>query len=387
MRILITVAVQFILIQCTLSQSIAFENGTWESALKKAKQEDKIIFVDAYTTWCGPCKMMAKNVFTDNDVARFYNDQFVNMKIDMEKGEGLLFARAYDVEAYPTFLFIDARGEIAHKGLGYMNPKRFIAFGEEATDEENRLGTLESRYKKGERDPAFLKKYAIALKKAYDDRSSEIAELYLESQEDWTSADNAVFIIDMASDQPDSKTYQFLVENRDQLAAHGDIDKIDQKLKIGVMRQIQYDNMNLEKQEAHFNTIFGGKGAEYFAEYNMKKYSRMRDEKMTKKYLETTTHYINSFNITDWRVLNSAAWNFYENTDDNELLEHACNWALTSVTQDSNSMNNDTVAALYYKLGKKKKAKHFAEESIRLAMENDEDYTETEKLLEKINNL
>ena len=385
MKYLLSILLLALLIQISLAQSIAFENGNWEAALKKAKQEDKIIFVDAYTTWCGPCKMMAKNVFTNEQVAAYYNEHFINMKIDMEKDEGILFARAYGVQAYPTFLFIDEGGDIAHKGLGYMSPERFIAFGEAASDEENRFGTLEAAYKNGERDPAFLKKYSIALKNTYDERASDIAEAYLESQEDWTSEANAQFVIDMASDQPKSKSYQFLVENRDQLSIHGDIDKIDEKLKIGVMRHIQYDNMNLDEQKSHFESIFGPKGQQYFEEYNMKKYSRMLDDVMTKKYFETTTNYLTTYDITDWRVLNSAAWNFFENTDDKILLQKACQWALSSIDQDSNYMNNDTAAALYFKLGKKKKATHYAEEAIRLAKENDQDYSETNKLLDKIN--
>ena len=63
---------------------IDFFHGTWEEALEKAKKEDKLIFVDAYTTWCGPCKRMSKQVFPQDAVGEFYNKNFVSMKIDME---------------------------------------------------------------------------------------------------------------------------------------------------------------------------------------------------------------------------------------------------------------------------------------------------------------
>jgi thiol:disulfide interchange protein len=65
---------------------IKFESGTWSQIKAKAKAENKLIFLDAYTTWCGPCKWMARNVFTNDTVAQFYNATFVNAKIDMEAG-------------------------------------------------------------------------------------------------------------------------------------------------------------------------------------------------------------------------------------------------------------------------------------------------------------
>src|SRR5476649_1062437 len=79
---------------------IQFDHSTWAELLAKAKQQNKMIFVDAYTTWCGPCKWMAKNVFTNDTVAEFYDKTFICAKIDMEKGEGPELAKKYEVRAY-----------------------------------------------------------------------------------------------------------------------------------------------------------------------------------------------------------------------------------------------------------------------------------------------
>ena len=81
------------------NRSIEFREGSWEEMLKEARKEKKMIFVDCYASWCGPCKMLAKNIFTQDSVADFYNDNFVCFQIDMEKGEGPALAKKYGVAA------------------------------------------------------------------------------------------------------------------------------------------------------------------------------------------------------------------------------------------------------------------------------------------------
>ena len=69
-------------------RSVAFEELTFQEALAKAKQNNKLLFVDCYTSWCGPCKMLAREVFTNNEVADYFNAHFISLKVDCEKGEG-----------------------------------------------------------------------------------------------------------------------------------------------------------------------------------------------------------------------------------------------------------------------------------------------------------
>jgi thiol:disulfide interchange protein len=113
---------------------IKFDEGNFSSLLAKAKKENKLIFLDAYASWCGPCKLMAKNIFTLQSVGDYYNGHFVNAKMDMEKGEGVELAKKYNVRAYPTYLFINGDGEIVHRVLGYVEEKPFIQFAKDAED-------------------------------------------------------------------------------------------------------------------------------------------------------------------------------------------------------------------------------------------------------------
>ena len=107
-------------------KGIIFYEGTFDAALAKAKSENKIIFLDAYASWCGPCKKMAANVFTDEKVGEYFNANFINLKIDMEKGEGPEIARKYPVQYYPTLFFINGKGNVVKKIIGYHDDLQLI---------------------------------------------------------------------------------------------------------------------------------------------------------------------------------------------------------------------------------------------------------------------
>lgn len=111
-------------------EGIIFHTGTWQQALDLAKKENKIIFLDAYASWCGPCKKMKRTTFTDKSVAAFYNKNFINVAIDMEKGEGPVLSERFSVEAYPTLMFIKADGKVFRKTIGFHTVSEFLELGQ-----------------------------------------------------------------------------------------------------------------------------------------------------------------------------------------------------------------------------------------------------------------
>ncbi len=108
---------------------IQFTDEAWAAIVKKAKAENKMIFLDAYASWCGPCKLLQKNVFTRSDVGELFNKNFINVKVDMERGEGPQLARLFPLEAYPTLFFIEPSGKIVRKVIGYRTPEQLIKLG------------------------------------------------------------------------------------------------------------------------------------------------------------------------------------------------------------------------------------------------------------------
>ncbi len=108
---------------------IQFIEENWNKALEEAKKQNKLIFLDAYTSWCGPCKMLKRNTFPDKAAGEFFNKNFINVAIDMEKGDGPSVAEKYRVNAYPTLIITDAAGNLVTFTEGYIGPGQLIEFG------------------------------------------------------------------------------------------------------------------------------------------------------------------------------------------------------------------------------------------------------------------
>jgi len=88
------------------------------NVLDKAAEQDKLVFIDFYADWCMPCKLMDEDVFTDKPIADFMNENFINYKIDAEKGHGPDLAQLYQIQAYPTLLFMDSKGKVLVRKIG-----------------------------------------------------------------------------------------------------------------------------------------------------------------------------------------------------------------------------------------------------------------------------
>lgn len=145
------------------AQGVKFENLTYQEALSKAKAENKLVFVDCYTSWCGPCHEMLKNVFPQPSVGDYMNKKFVCVKFDMEKGEGPELSNIFDIYCYPTFVFVKPDGKIQHKFTGWSSAEEFIEKAKATFDENKALGLLEEKYEKGVSDKEFLITYIHAL--------------------------------------------------------------------------------------------------------------------------------------------------------------------------------------------------------------------------------
>ena len=116
---------------CAMSvsaQGIEFmpEGSLLQAAVDKAKAENKLVFLDCYTSWCGPCRMMATKIFPTQEVGDFMNPKYVSIKIDMEKGEGPAVAERLQVSAFPTFVILNGEGAEVGRFVGGSDAKGFM---------------------------------------------------------------------------------------------------------------------------------------------------------------------------------------------------------------------------------------------------------------------
>lgn len=157
----------FVAFKANAQNEIKFnQTKNWKETTESAVKTGKLIFVDCYTDWCGPCKWMDKNVFVDPKVAAFYNSNFINAKIDMEKGEGVELAKKYQIRSYPSFLFVNDKGEVVHRTGSRMTVEEFLEEGKRAVKPKTGLTFLSQKYNEGTRDLPFLLDYYLVLNKS-----------------------------------------------------------------------------------------------------------------------------------------------------------------------------------------------------------------------------
>lgn len=365
---------------------VNFNHDSWAEVLKKADKEDKVIFVDAYTTWCGPCKKMSRDVFTNAEVADFFNKTFINVKMDMEKGEGIKIAEDYNVRAYPTLLFIDKKGELVHRAVGYHNTDQFIELGKTASSSSNTLSALRKRYEFGDRSEQFLYDYTFALSDAMmSDEVTKISGEYLDTQKDWGTERNSTFLFRFLNDT-ESKQFDYFINNKETFVGLFGEAPVVRKLRYLVNNSIQdsADDSALDQISRLYKKIYPEKADEMISDFSMMYYLRAED---IANYVNASKNHFKKYGTNDWEMLNEAAWNFYEFIDKKGDLKKAIKWAQQSMEINKNYYNADTLAALYYKIKSKKKAIRAAEEAIILAKQSGDDYSATMELLERARNL
>jgi len=141
---------------------IRFFEGSYAALLQEAQRQQKMVFIDVYTDWCGPCKQMDQQVFPLKAVGDKYNPLFISYKLNAEKGEGVALAKKFNIGAYPSFLYLDNNGHLVHKVIGEGAAEVFNSHADKATallTDKNQPAKLEAAFNAGDRSPGFLRTY------------------------------------------------------------------------------------------------------------------------------------------------------------------------------------------------------------------------------------
>jgi thiol-disulfide isomerase/thioredoxin len=354
------------------NRSILFIEKPWAEILEQAKSSNKMIFLDAYTSWCGPCKWMAANMFTNDTIAGYYNSTFICAHFDMEKGEGLQLAKIYQVQAYPTLLFINPAGEMVHKRVGAPQKiQDYLDMGKTALTPGEGFSACVKKFQEGERDPKFIIKYMDRLQGAYMPFNEPLKQYFAsQTESDLTNRANWEMIYLYLTDM-DSREFNYLLKHQKDYeklytrdSVNGKIFSVYQQALTTLVRSRSFteESYNALKQKISASGYAESEKVLFSGDLNL--YQSKSD---MEKFISTAVAGIDKYYGTDYTMLNRVAMIFLQITSDQKNLLAAAGWAKKSISLKSTPENNDTYANLMFKSGNKEEAVKYEKVALELA--------------------
>jgi thiol-disulfide isomerase/thioredoxin len=399
----------------TSFHGIAFEhNLTWQEILEKAKKEHKGVFVDCYASWCGPCKWMDQNVYSNDTVGEIVGQDYIAVRLQMDttahdemevqKGYSTahMLAERYRIRAYPTFLFFASDGRMVHKAVGIYSLTNFIRLAIVAQNDSMQYYTLLAKYFRGEKKYSVMPYLASEAKELEEDSVANVIAYdyisgYLKNIDDsllWTET-NTTFINTFREvlHYHDAIVQRYLnhKQNIDSLEAHKayaanlvnyfvDHEDIKPIVDKAIKDSIE---PNWHKMIIAIRDKYGNGYSHNIVKARVRYYKSLGRWRNYTKYL---VQQINETNIRSWppglgasMMLNNDAMEVFEYSTNKKELEEALLWIdlAMSMLSMADATELDTKAGLLYKLGRRKEGVMLEEQSLKLAPENSdikEDY-------------
>jgi thiol-disulfide isomerase/thioredoxin len=357
----------------TKAEGIEFKHDkTFQELLDMAKAQDKLIFMDCYTAWCGPCKRLAAMVFPDSAVGAYFNDHFINAKFDMEHDEGLTIASKYSIRAYPTLLWIDGNGEVVHKVVGGLDAPGLIANGQKAGDPApGILSGMNKQYSSGNRDINFLSDYLNGMNSGGQNYTPVFAEyMKLLTEKDLKDPKHSKTIFNLTKNIKDPGMDYVLKNGTHLKGLLGDEaynSKVNQIATQAADEAAKTSNTTLFNEAlALVRDNKGADAGEKTLTLSLDYYSRTND---WVNYDKNATAYIKKYAAKNAPAINDIAWNYYINVSDKAQLTKASKWAYEALNIDNKYTYNLTYAYLLYKMNDLKEAQKACDYAIIRAKE------------------
>jgi thioredoxin-related protein len=254
------------------AQGIAFLHDL-DEALAKAKVENKMVFIDFYTSWCGPCKVMSNEIFPQATVGTFFNSNFINCKVQCDdKGVGVELGKKYQISAYPTLMFVDKNGNVVHSTAGAPSAEGLILLAKIALDPAKNLLSMTKEWESGNRSDEFVAKYFSTLKKAYrTEKATADFTSYFEGLSAKDKARKSTYeVMKIVGLVPLSPVFDYLEKNRKAYAQSVGAAETDKYIADTYLWYLK--NLVANAPRAEFKTAlakFKAKNYGYYEEYAM----------------------------------------------------------------------------------------------------------------------
>lgn len=388
MKRIVLLVVFFVSVLGYANEGIVFQDSSFSELLKEADQKDKLIFIDAYAVWCGPCKLMEKNVFTDKAVGEFYNSNFINTHIDMEKGEGKELAEIYGVNTFPHYLFLDSDGEVLLRGYGYLNKEALIKLGQKALDQKKQ-GSAKVRFEKGEKDLTFL----METSKKYFSTEPEFAKkvvnryFHLKAVGPYNHEEIALLLSFIESTR--DHTFHVFEKNKKailELLPRDIYDSYEQRIRLNTLARAAIDMEKGILDESLFlkgavKLLGPEKGNLELHRLAMNFYPSVGD---FDKYQHAAKNYLREGKEIESSVLDEACYLFWKHVQDPKALCQAVHWAEESIEREARTENTYLLALLHQKLGHLELASHNANRALALFKKEGRDPSQVQELISEL---
>jgi len=371
----------FFLLLTTFTFSVSAQNEgikfnhelTFADALSKAKNENKYVFIDCFTTWCGPCKLMVFDVFSQKRVGDYYNRNFINLKLDLEKPENKFIAEKYGVTAFPTYLFFDPNGVLKFKAKAYLDAPIFLEMAKAAQDKDNNFEVNAKKIKDGDRSIGTVKRFFVQ-EPYFKKRESLVEECFKTLSDEEKYSEDAWDLFNIYIKDPKSEPFQFFLKNRTQYAAKYGKDVVEKRILWGLFL---YTN---DMDNAGFNSLRSVDPVLFDKANNIIAIAAAYWDCVKNK--DSQAGWVNLMRIAtpyldgkcdDGDYVSDKAYKIYQNRNkikDKTILDKACEWARKAYTlQPKSNEIMDTYAHLLFATGKKNDAIKLEEEALKNAEE------------------
>lgn len=363
-------------------EEVKFQSIGFGEAINLARKENKMVYIDCMTEWCGWCKVMDKNTFTNDEVGAMLNNNFIALKIDMEKDYGVNLAMKYHIRSFPTTLIINAAGELIYKQGGYQDAKQFVSTLTSVVNGEGQMKYTGISTNIDLPYPEFYKqRFKNDKKKIKTDEKA--ADKFLATQKDLFNEISWSIILTMDVDQKHEEYFITNMTKYRELYGNEVDDKMENIIYSRTEKAIKENN------ETKFNEVI----ALIDKKFNAEQAEEMKFNSKLEFYFETgsyktfskiMTEHLEKIEYNNAQMINNYAWTLYEKCDDKDVLLSAIDWVEKAFNFDTGYPIMDTYAALLYKSGQKDKASAAAKKAIAVGEENKEDVSTTKELLLKI---
>lgn len=340
------------------------------TALDRSAKEGKLIFMDCFTQWCGPCKSLAAKVFPLKQVGDFYNEKFINLSFDMETPEGRRIASKYGIRAYPTLLFLNSKGEVEHQSIGCGGAEHLLKLGTIALDSVNNLKALKLKIKNGDHSIETLTAYLTANSYA-EDKAKLLSEYFNHKTTNQKLSESSWHLFSWFDEDVKSSQFKFFIKH---------YTEYEKKYGKKEVRDKIWNLLNISRRDSvKYNTL-GKVVPVLFVEYKvytnfqMANYQARRnktDSTCWNNFLKAAKPYLAQDSIETYQY-NETSWFIYENYKtfhDMVALKQAKIWSEKSLQLlPEEHQYQDTYAHILFELGDVAEAINYEDKAMKEAI-------------------